>query len=733
MKKKILILALIAGCNLVWMAMVAFPENQFVRSFLKKIHKKERIVVALAGPMTGEGGMNGRDMVRGARMAIKDAVRAGRLSDLEIRLNLFDDKNEIRSAMKAASEISLDKEVVAVLGHYLTATTIAAAGIYEKNGIPMITGSAAGEMATDENSWAFGTIPDNGDQAVSIIIRARAMKRHISVIHEMAESYNSLIRGIEASAAEANVDIRYSWELKASDENRDERLEQIINDLRAIQDPGIIIIATQSREAAAIIRGINHPGTDYTIIGTETFATIPFYEALTSLPQERVKPGYYLNGIYGSTPFLPEWGGPESRRFAVNYRDRYGEFPTWVAACYYDAMKVLIEAIELKHITGRKVREDRADIRAALAGFTNPEEAVEGVTGRVFFDGNGRVERLYDMGYYENQRFRPALTQYHVIARDRESVFKKDIGSKVTVAGGKVFSQKNLVFTGMDINAVDSLNVRSGEFIVDFYIWFRSSGDFNEKHLIFENSEAPIRLREPVLEIRQDDFTVRAYQVKAKFKQPMRYDEFPFEKHRLTIRFHHKLHIDRKLVFIPDYLSMGAGPSPDRRQIPMVNTSGWKVDTVTQTRDTFKKQVGSFSLAYSRYNAHISVERMDGLFALKFLIPLLSLALFLSFSHLLPMAFAGTRLFIIFFVELATCICDYFLGTIHPSSIILQVEVNFFAIYALGIVSALVTCAGIISRRMDSHKWFDVFTYTGQGIHVLVIAWLIGMNVIKLW
>ncbi|MBI9089227.1 MAG: ABC transporter substrate-binding protein [Desulfobacterium sp.] len=733
MKKKLLILGLIAGCNLVWIAMLSSSGNQFARSFLKQLQKKDRIVVALAGPMTGGGFLNGRDMERGARMAIQDALDAGRLSNLQIRLSIFDDQNEVRTAMKIASEISLNREVVAVLGHYKNPTTMAASRIYKKNGIPMITGSATEKKATDKNPWAFGTVPDDVDQAVSIITHVKAMKRHITVIYEKDVYDNSLMASIEANAAEAGVEVRYKWELKGVGENADARLEQIISDLRAIHDPGVIIIATQSREAAAIIRRINHPGTDYTIIGTDTFATAPFYKAMTSLPQERAKPGYYVNGIYSTTPFIAEWAGPETNLFVDNYREMYDESPSWVAACYYDAMKVLIEAIELKHINGRQFREDRVHIRAALSRFSSPEEAVNGVAGQIFFNKEGRVKRQFAMGYYENQRFRPAFTQYQVIADEKESVFKKAIGSNVTVVAGKVFSQKKLVYTGMDINGVNSLNVISGEFIVDFFIWFRFVGDFDEKELIFENSEAPIRLKEPVLDITRDGITIRAYQVKAKFKQALRYDEFPFEKHHLIIRFHHKLQTDRKLVFIPDYLSMHAYLSPEYRQISLENTSGWKVNNVTQTRDRFMRQISSINLAYSRYNADISVERMDGRFALKILIPLFSLALFLFFSHLLSLDLARTRLFIIASIVLGAGICHYFLRVIHPSSTIIQVEFNFFAIYALGILSVLVIGVGILCRRMDTPRWINGFNLIGQGIHGLVIACLLVMNIIKLW
>ncbi len=727
MRKKLVVILLIVGCNLMWIAMLSSSSNPLAWFQWRSFDKKDQINVALVGPMTGEEFMNGRDMVRGAQMAIFDAVAAGKLSKKEIKLDFFDDKNDVSGAVQAASEITLNNQVVAVLGHFSSNTTLAAGAIYHKNRIPMITGSATAENITDGNPWAFGTIPDNFDQAVSIISQITNQKRSVSIIHETEENYNALSREIESSAAEAGIKILYTWKIKKDVQN--DGLDEILRELKAIQYPGVIVIAAQSRKAAAIIRSINNPSTDFTIIGTNTFATASFYNSLTSLPREKVKPGYYLNGIHGTTPFLPELGGLEANRFVENYRTKFGESPGWVAASYYDAMKVLIEAIELKHINGREIREDRTLIRAALSSFTDQEQAVKGVSGKIFFDKDGRVERLYGMGYYENQHFRPAFGQYHVIEKKKRDGPKKFLTWRGTVIGDRLLGKKNLVFAGMDLISVDNLNSSTGEFFVNFYVWFRFKGDFNEQQIVFENAENPILLEQPILETRQDDFTIRSYEVRAKFKQTMTYDDFPFEKHELTIRFHHKLQTDQKLIFIPDYLSMSTYLSPKARQNRMENTSSWEVDHVTQSRDTFEKQFSGFKLGYSCYNAHIHTQRIDRLFPLKVLVPLLVLILFLYFSLFLPIDHVGTRLIILLPVELVTGICHYYLRTLNSSSTMIRFEVNFYAVYALGILSAAVILEKMLSGKMD--KQVILFNRICVGIYFFVITGLIGMNLMN--
>lgn len=731
MKKKLVVILLIVGCNLVWIAMLSSSLNPFAWFQWSSFDKKDQISVALVGPMTGDGFMNGRDMVRGARMAIFDAVAAGQLSNKEILLNFFDDKNDVSAAVQAASEITINNQAVAVLGHFLSTTTLAAGAIYQKSRIPMITGSATAENITDKNPWAFGTIPDNFDQAISIISQIINQNRPVSIIHETGEYYDSLSREIMSSAAEAGIKVLNIWEIK--EDSKNDGLDEILRELKAIQDPGIIIIAAQSRKAAAIIRSINNPSTDFTIIGTNTFATASFYNSLTSLPREKAKPGYYLNGIYGTTPFLPELRGLEANRFVENYRTRFGESPGWVAAGYYDAMKVLIEAIELEHINGREVREDRALIRAVLSSFTDQEQAVKGVSGEVFFDKNGRVERLYGMGYYENHHFRPAFSQYHVIAEKKHNGSKKFLDWRGTVVGDRLLGKKNLVFAGMDLISVDNLNSSTGEFFVNFYIWFRFKGDFNEQQIVFENAENPILLEQPILETRQDDFTIRSYEVKAKFKQTMTYDNFPFEKHGLTIRFHHKFQTDQKLIFIPDYLSMRTYLSPKPRQISMENTSSWEVDHVIQSRDTFEKQFSGFKLGYSSYNAQIQTQRIDRLFPLKVLVPLLALILFLYFSLFLPIDHVGSRLFILLPVELVTGICHYYLRTLNPSGTMMRFEVNCYTVYALGILSASVILGRILLGKMDNIKWVILSNRICVGIYFFVITGLIGMNLMNFW
>jgi branched-chain amino acid transport system substrate-binding protein len=326
------------------------------------------------------------------------------------------------------------------------------------------------------------------------------------------------------------------------------------------------------------------------------------------------------------------------------------------------------------------------------------------------------------MGYYENQYFRPALSQYEVIEKKNQAASKGFLNWRGTVVGERLLANKKLVYTGMDLISVDSLNSSTSEFFVNFYIWFRFKGNFNERQIVFENAATPILLGQPLLETRQDDFTIRAYEVRVKFKQTMAYDDFPFEKQHLNIRFHHKLQTDHKLIFIPDYLSMRTLTSLKEKQEGIDKPSDWMVNHVTQVRDTFERQFKGFKLSYSRYNLQIQIERTDRLFPLKFLFPLLILVLFLYLSLFLPVGHVWMRLSILLPVELVTGIYHYYLKSLNQTGSLMGFEINFYAVYALGILCLAVILKGIFFPKGNDIKWDALFNRGCVGIYSFVIT-----------
>jgi branched-chain amino acid transport system substrate-binding protein len=88
------------------------------------------------------------------------------------------------------------------------------------------------------------------------------------------------------------------------------------------------------------------------------------------------------DGLFVTTPFLPDKAGPDAASFINAYREKYGVEPNWFAANTYDAVGMAVAAI-------KSVGTDREKIREYLAGIDSRANAYKGVTGTTFFDENG--------------------------------------------------------------------------------------------------------------------------------------------------------------------------------------------------------------------------------------------------------------------------------------------------------------------------------------------------------
>ena len=107
------------------------------------------ILIATAGPMTGQYSWFGEQYARGAEMAVDDINAAGGVLGEKVRLIIGDDSCDPEQAVAVANSLAND-EVVFVAGHYCSHSSIPASKVYENAGILMISPSSTNPKLTDE-------------------------------------------------------------------------------------------------------------------------------------------------------------------------------------------------------------------------------------------------------------------------------------------------------------------------------------------------------------------------------------------------------------------------------------------------------------------------------------------------------------------------------------------------------------------------------------------------------
>jgi len=116
-------------------------------AFVTSAHAE--ILIAVAGPMTGQYVWTGEEQLQGAEMAVADINAKGGVLGQEVRLIIGDDACDPEQAVALANKLVNDG-VVFVSGHNCSGSSIPASAVYEKAGILMISPASTNPKLTDE-------------------------------------------------------------------------------------------------------------------------------------------------------------------------------------------------------------------------------------------------------------------------------------------------------------------------------------------------------------------------------------------------------------------------------------------------------------------------------------------------------------------------------------------------------------------------------------------------------
>ncbi|HUP96696.1 MAG TPA: branched-chain amino acid ABC transporter substrate-binding protein, partial [Usitatibacter sp.] len=109
------------------------------------------VLIGHAGPLTGSIAHQGKDDENGVSLALEQAnAKRMRIGGREVRFRMLseDDQGDPKIGTLVAQKF-VDAKVAAVVGHLNSGVTIPASEIYNKAGIPVVSGSATNPALTE--------------------------------------------------------------------------------------------------------------------------------------------------------------------------------------------------------------------------------------------------------------------------------------------------------------------------------------------------------------------------------------------------------------------------------------------------------------------------------------------------------------------------------------------------------------------------------------------------------
>jgi len=669
--------------------------------YQQKYLKKDLVIAAVL--MGGEYNVISKDMMSGINLYLDQVNKNGGINGQKVKLDIYDDKGDRNTAIKVAMEIVKQNRALLVLGHYFSTTSLAAGKVYLNESIPAITGSATSENVTHKNEWFFSVVPNNifqGEFIASYIYSSLGHK-YCRLIYDSDEYGQSLYNSFSSKANVLGLDIKNVWHFNTKTSECSSQINKIISELRSIPDPGIIFLATHNREGARFVASIKYPGSKSQIIGPDSFSTNAFLQELMKYPQEKAKPGYYSDNIYSVTPFLADFINDHNQNFIAEYTKKYQKKPTWISACYYDATQMALKAMQ--NVDGsEKIRDARILIREELKHKYNLKKSVKGVCGPLFFDEERNVQFPLMVTVYKNQNLVPNYSQYHIqtnVMQDQKA-FKKILNNQLKTSGNIVMNSTRNVFVGIHVNKIEIIDIFRGQYQMDFFLWFRFQGEFDDTNIVFLNALNPIDLNHAKAVYKEDDIMTRVYHLKGQFKSTLDYKNCPFEKYDLSIQFRHVDHTVETTVYIPDKVNesfINTLLQIDKNKAIDIS-SEWKIcDSFLYNGVlSYESSLGipiKYHLkrpeVYSTANAVVRIKRANNAYAIKLLSPAAVLLLFLIFLSLTPLSNLSVYIYSLISI---IAISGFFL--IHS---FLFFELQYFNFGQYVYLSIMIgTCSGLI-------------------------------------
>ncbi len=696
--------------------------------------EKKMVYIALVGPMTGENKENGKEMLRGARLYLDKIKKQGKFKNKKIELLIFDDQDK-QTAIEVATKIANENKVLLVLGHYESSGSTVAGAVYKKSGIPAVTASATAKTVTFENDWYFRVLPGNHFRGAFIAdyVKKAMNSTTASIIYNTNEYGSTLKQSFEPRAQELEISINNKFEIDEEAENPDQELKNIIGRLRSAQDAGIIFCAVNSVNGVELFTSSRYPGTDYPVIGPDSFSTPTFINGFNNYPRERASPGYYSDGIYTTTPFLPGITGKKGLDFRHDFVKKYNREPSWISACYYDAMLVALMAVERADIQGQDIRKDRRNTRDALARFKSRDVAVNGITGDIYFDEHGNFPGTLSVGVWHKQMLLPALWQYQDIRSSdspsdtkseqvrgdngqkiNEQITDQNLSENEIMINKQVLSKVRVVYVGIDINKIYNLDTDKGTYTADFYLWFRYQGDFDDTSIIFTNAVNSIKRGELFMkETNVENVTTCSYRVIGDFKTAFDTSTYPFDRQTIQISLRHADQPRTKLVYTPDLSGFQLvdkertgmqAPDPFRKKDiaeklvkPIFN---WNISSISFFEDISEVPGnGKQKISYSQLNAEIRIQRKQIIFLfIKTFFPVIAIIAIIFSVYIIPANQFFVRMLILILATVVTGGFHFF--NLKSISAYQMIEYALFSAYILAGISAVISVLIYVRHKL---------------------------------
>ena len=323
------------------------------------------VTIAHAGPLTGSIAHLGKDDENGVALAVAQANDKKIVIDgkpVTFKMMSEDDQADPKVGTTVAQKL-VDAKVAAVIGHLNSGVTIPASEIYNKAGIPVISGSATNPKLTERGlKTVFRTVGRDDQQgpAIASYVANELKAKKVAIADDKTAYGEGLADEVEKTLKAAKVTI--VGRERTNDKETD--FKAILTKIKA-KNPDVVFYGGMDATGGPLIKQARELGIK---------AVFAFGDGACTDEMGKLA-GQAAEGMVCSQAGLPREAA--SKEFVDAYKAKYGEIKQY-APYFYDGTMAMIEAMKKANSV------DPAKFAPEIFNVT-----FTGATGNVAFDAKG--------------------------------------------------------------------------------------------------------------------------------------------------------------------------------------------------------------------------------------------------------------------------------------------------------------------------------------------------------
>ncbi|MBS3793216.1 ABC transporter substrate-binding protein [Candidatus Bipolaricaulota bacterium] len=344
------------------------------------------VVIGSISPLTGAAEIEGTDIQRGEKIALKEINEAGGVLGRPLKIVWEDSETQPKSGVDAAHKLVETNEVPVILGSYSSGVTLPISEYTNKKGVVQISEGSTSPALRDVGPYLFNAV--GLDDLMGTALANFAMKdtgqKKFSIIVMNNPFGIGMARWMRKTVEEAGGEIL-----------SEVRYERFKSDYRAElrelykPDPPAILYSIYGKETKVIRKQA------YELDLESEFG---WYAGYTSMGTSAAIP----ETVEGTKGLSPGYLGAAAADFNDKYEDRYGELPPSCWASYgYDATWLAALAINSANST------DPDKIKEALHQIAHRYRGVSGGGNKIFDENGMQVQETYITQIYEDGKLHP--------------------------------------------------------------------------------------------------------------------------------------------------------------------------------------------------------------------------------------------------------------------------------------------------------------------------------------